>query len=230
MTFCMTWPPRATITTSTRVELERDELDAIEHGRLVRRPDREPDVARRLRDDVRDLRQHGVHEAARRCRGAAAPRRRSPSAPSASTRAAGRRRSGTRGRSGCVRPRYAAAGRIPRPRAGRGCCARWPTTRRARRRRPATTTARARPTRCTRARARPARVWDGPLDSISTLMLETANDIIRYPRAVPAEPSGCGSSEVARQRSRALLTTSRAVHAQRLDVVDEDLAVDDRRP
>ena len=42
---------------------QRDELDPIEHGRLVGRPDREPDLARRLGHDVRDLRQHRIDEA-----------------------------------------------------------------------------------------------------------------------------------------------------------------------
>ena len=34
---------------------QRHELDAVEHGGFVRRPDREPDAARRLRQHVRHL-------------------------------------------------------------------------------------------------------------------------------------------------------------------------------
>ena len=104
MTFWMTWPPRATMTTSTRVDAERDELDAIEHRRLVRRPEREADVPRRLRHArATTCEQQRVEQAV----GAVAPqprfdRARRP-ARTASIRAAGRRRSGSRDRSG-MRP------------------------------------------------------------------------------------------------------------------------------
>ena len=41
---------------------QRHELHAVEHRRLVRRADRETDAARRLRKDVRHLRQDGIEQ------------------------------------------------------------------------------------------------------------------------------------------------------------------------
>ena len=54
------------MTTRTRLELERHELDAIEHRRLTRRAKGEADVLGRLRHDVRGLGQDGVGQMAGR--------------------------------------------------------------------------------------------------------------------------------------------------------------------
>ena len=83
---------------------------------------------------------------ARRSRASIVGQRR---AAACATRAARRRRGGSRSRSARGPPRCAADGRGPVPRAAPGCCARSPTTARARCARPARPTTPARPARCT---------------------------------------------------------------------------------
>ena len=80
---------------------------------------------------------------------------RAAAATACATRAASRRTGGSRSRSARVRPRCAAGARAPAPRAAPGCCARSPTTARARCARPATPTTPARPARCTPPRGGP---------------------------------------------------------------------------
>ena len=78
-TFCITWPPRATMTTSTRVALSGTNSTRSKTAASCAGRDGEADVARGLRQHVRDLRQHVVEQRTGGRRAAAAPRRRWPS-------------------------------------------------------------------------------------------------------------------------------------------------------
>ena len=123
----------ATITTSTRDALSGTNSTRSNTAASCAGRTREADAARRLRHARATPASSSESSSGA---GAVAPQPRLDRAGGAvgslALRAAGRRRTGSRDRSGCGRPRYAAAGRTLLLRAARGCCAPSPTTRRGR--------------------------------------------------------------------------------------------------
>ena len=130
-TFWMTCPPRATMTTSTRappsgMNSTRSNTAASWAGRIAN--PMWPEACETMCETC------GSSESSKRRR-TVAPQPRLDGArhrgSTASSRAAGRRKSGSRGRSESGRQRYEAAGRSLRPRVARECCGPSPTRRRA---------------------------------------------------------------------------------------------------
>ena len=168
------------------VAAERHELDALEDRVGVGRRDGEADVSRHFRQHVRRARQQIVDE--RRVAGLLPQPRldaRGVLARRAWPRAADRRRSGSRGRSARGRPRCAAATRSPSPRAERGRCESWRTTRPGRRAASAPRTPPARPSRCTRGSAqRECAAYGQTAQEMSYTCAEPARTPILCPLAV----------------------------------------------